>query len=70
MSYLIRLPRRGSSGLVGPCFVVGTEEMLAAQDPLDLGQVWDPGKMNSYTQRNVEYPLKYPMGRCSPVKSG
>lgn len=35
---------RGSSGLVGPCAVVGAEEMLAAQDPLDPGQVWNSGR--------------------------
>lgn len=34
---------RGSSGLVGSRPVVGTKAMLAAEDSLDLGQVWDPG---------------------------
>lgn len=37
---------RDSAGLVRSCAVVGTEEMLAAQNSLDIGQMWDPGKPN------------------------
>lgn len=63
---------RSSSGLVRPRSLVGTEEMLAAQDALDLGQVWDSGNMNPYAQRNLEFPLKYPVGKgffFYPVKA-
>lgn len=43
---------RGSSGLVRSRPVVGAKEMLAAEDSLDLGQVWDSG--NTRLEGEVE----------------
>lgn len=37
------LLHRCEEGLVRPCFVVGEEEDMAAENPLDIGQVWHPG---------------------------
>ena len=43
----ILLGCRGSSRLVGPRALVGAEEVLAAQDSLDFGQIRHPGDVKS-----------------------
>lgn len=37
-------PLRCEEGLVRPCFVVGEEEDMAAENPLDVGQVRHPSR--------------------------
>lgn len=42
MTFSLLSLHRCEEGLVRPCFVVGEEEDLAAENPLDVGQVRHP----------------------------
>lgn len=47
---------RCEEGLVGPCSLVGEEEDLAAEDPLDAGQVRHPGGRQASVHAAAQTP--------------